>query len=131
LQLQYKKEDEWIQCFDIPDVKIPNVAYLGFSAETGELSDNHDIVSVQTKNLYDAATRGQSRKAADQRLKDRAQSKKDKYGKTTSSSSSGGGFLSWIWFFTKTILVLGSLGGAGYVGYTAYRSRQRKNHRYL
>ncbi|KAJ9639511.1 hypothetical protein H2199_006546 [Coniosporium tulheliwenetii] len=54
LELQYKSESTWTPCFDIPSVKIPSVAYLGFSAETGELSDNHDIISVQTKNLYSA-----------------------------------------------------------------------------
>jgi mannose-binding lectin 2 len=53
LELQYKKEDEWQLCFDTDSPpSLPNVAYLGFSAETGELSDNHDIISVNARNLY-------------------------------------------------------------------------------
>jgi mannose-binding lectin 2 len=38
LELQYKKEDEWIECFNIPNVTLPTVTYLGFSAHTGEVS---------------------------------------------------------------------------------------------
>ena len=54
LELMYKQEDQWELCFQTNEPPtIPSVAYLGFSAETGELSDNHDIVNVFTKNLYD------------------------------------------------------------------------------
>lgn len=122
LQLQYKKEDEWIQCFDIPNVKIPNVSYLGFSAETGELSDNHDIISVATKNLYDASARSSSRKAQELRSMEKSRS---------SRSSSSSGFGSWLWFFFKSITFIGVAGGVGYVGYTAYRSKQRSRDRGL
>jgi mannose-binding lectin 2 len=69
LQLQYKKEDEWIECFNIPNVTLPTVTYLGFSAHTGEVSglpsypicnsttgltwvDFHDILQVETKTIY-------------------------------------------------------------------------------
>ena len=126
MELQYKKEDEWTPCFEIPNVKIPTVSYLGFSAETGELSDNHDIVSVNTKNLYNAGSRGQSRKAAtEQKKNDRAKNIQDS---NYSGSSSSGGFVSWLWFFVKTILVLATIGGLGYVGYSTYRARQRRSY---
>ncbi|ERF71879.1 hypothetical protein EPUS_01794 [Endocarpon pusillum Z07020] len=57
LQLQYKTEDQWSTCFSLEPttsmpLKLPNVVYLGFSAETGELSDNFDIISVETRNMY-------------------------------------------------------------------------------
>ena len=53
LELQYKKTEDFQLCFEVENPPaIPNVAYLGFSAETGELSDNHDIISVKSKNLY-------------------------------------------------------------------------------
>ena len=57
LQLQYKAPDTWIDCFSVTPtdeqpLKMPNTAYLGFSAHTGELSDNFDIISLETKNLY-------------------------------------------------------------------------------
>ncbi|KAL8737694.1 MAG: hypothetical protein Q9190_008085, partial [Brigantiaea leucoxantha] len=53
VDLLYKSEDEWTECFETPGpLTLPSVAYLGFSAETGELHDNHDVISVETKNKY-------------------------------------------------------------------------------
>ena len=91
-----------MQCFDIPNIKIPSVTYLGFSAETGELSDNHDIISVNTKNLYDSTA---SRKSQESRAQRR---------KKEQAKSSGGG---WGWFFIQIILVC-LVAAGGYVGYT-------------
>ncbi|KAJ4363503.1 hypothetical protein N0V83_009798 [Neocucurbitaria cava] len=112
LELQYKTEDEWTQCFEIPNFKVPPVAYLGFSAETGELSDNHDIINVRSQNLY----------------------KKNPGGKPSGASAAGGkagssmvrpkSSGSWTWFFVKFVLFGLALTGA-YVGFTVYRTRQR------
>jgi len=115
LELQYKAEDEWVVCFDKENPPaIPGVAYLGFSAETGELSDNHDIISVQTKNLY-SASRIQATAVP-----------KGKYGK--SDKAKGG---SWLWFFTKIIL-FGLVAGGAYVGYMAWRAGKlgKRSHRF-
>ncbi|CAG8466577.1 7191_t:CDS:2, partial [Acaulospora morrowiae] len=51
VKLQYKALDQWEPCFTIPNVTIPAVAYLGFSALTGDVSDAHDIISVTTNNI--------------------------------------------------------------------------------
>jgi len=113
--LQYKSEDEWTECFEIKDYKVPPVAYLGFSAETGELSDNHDIISVRTSNLYvknggNTGSTGSTGSSG---------------GKTGSSyvrpNESNG---SWSWFFMKFVLFGLALTGA-YVGFTVYRAKQR------
>ncbi|KIX06093.1 uncharacterized protein Z518_04067 [Rhinocladiella mackenziei CBS 650.93] len=116
LQLQYKAADSWIDCFTLEPtedqpLKMPNTAYLGFSAHTGELSDNFDIISVETRNLYNpvAADAGR-RTAAAARAKGRARRE----------GKSGG----WGWFFFKIILFAGLVGG-GYVGYTQYKEKQR------
>jgi mannose-binding lectin 2 len=115
LELQYKTEGEWQTCFDVPNPPaIPNIAYLGFSAETGELSDNHDIISVRAKNLY---TSPGARPSAPG--KGRGSSSK------VNTSESGG---SWTWFFTKVILLIIVVAGA-YVGFTAYRAKN-KSHRF-
>ncbi|KAJ6446546.1 Legume-like lectin [Purpureocillium lavendulum] len=114
LELQYKTEDEWELCFetDKPPA-IPNIAYLGFSAETGELSDNHDIISVSAKNLYSAPGAPIT------------PSKGKNKGTKGYSSKEGG---SWTWFFTKIFLFM-LVAGAGYVGFTAYRAKA-KSHRF-
>ncbi|KAI1309525.1 hypothetical protein EDD11_004074 [Mortierella claussenii] len=51
LQLQTQEWDQWHDCFSLSDVKLPPAFYLGFSAITGEVHDNHDIISVTTKVL--------------------------------------------------------------------------------
>jgi mannose-binding lectin 2 len=113
LELQYKADGEWTLCFQTTNPPaIPQVAYLGFSAETGELSDNHDIISINAKNLYhaqpnDKPTPGSSR------------------AKKLVSKEGG----SWTWFFTKVFLFFLVLGG-GYVGYTAWRAQKASRHRF-
>jgi lectin, mannose-binding 2 len=105
--------DKWEDCFSLPSVKIPSVAYLGFTAETGELSDNHDLISVSTKNLYApsyAAGAGAGREPG-------------KKGRKKVKSSGGG---SWAWLFFKFIL-FGVVVAGSYVGYTAYRTSKSRS----
>jgi mannose-binding lectin 2 len=116
LELQYKNENDWQTCFDVDSPpNIPNISYLGFSAETGELSDNHDIISIRAKNLYNSPSVSGSK--AKPGGKDRKP--------VTSKGQSGG---SWLWFLTKVVIFLVVVGGA-YVGFTAYRARS-KSHRF-
>ncbi|KZF21596.1 putative lectin family integral membrane protein [Xylona heveae TC161] len=103
LDLQYKREDDWQRCFEIPNLSIPSVAYLGFSAETGELSDNHDIIRVDAKNLY--STSGASGKST---------RPEPVRGKSTVQQKKSGG---WLWFFFKLIM----FGGVCYGGFTGYK----------
>ncbi|KAI5465599.1 concanavalin A-like lectin/glucanase domain-containing protein [Mariannaea sp. PMI_226] len=120
LELQYKNEDEWQLCFETEEPPtIPNIAYVGFTAETGELSDNHDIISVTAKNLY--IQNGARSGPTDSKTRSSKKNKKN----TIKKQSSGG---SWTWFFTKIILFFIVLGG-GYVGYTAWRTKNR-SHRF-
>jgi mannose-binding lectin 2 len=116
LELQYKSEGEWTLCFETNEPPaIPQVAYLGFSAETGELSDHHDIISIEAKNLYQAQPTGGKPTPGSSR------------GKKSASSKEGG---SWTWFFMKTIFFF-LVAGGGYVGYTAWRTNSSKrSHRF-
>ncbi|CAF1218375.1 unnamed protein product [Rotaria sordida] len=41
----------WAVCFIVDNVHLPTHYYFGFTAATGELSDNHDIISVYTYQL--------------------------------------------------------------------------------
>jgi len=114
LDLQYKSEDKWENCFTLgADVKIPSVAYLGFSAETGELADAHDIVSVETKNLY-APAGGATASGSD---------KGKSWGGTAKKSNSGGG---WGWFFFKFV-IFGLVVTGAYIGFTAFRTQRGRS----
>ncbi|CAJ0554017.1 Ff.00g125290.m01.CDS01 [Fusarium sp. VM40] len=124
LELQYKVEDEWQTCFDLEEPPaVPNIAYVGFTAETGELSDNHDIISVSAKNLYTQP--GSGGNTGGKSSGGKSKSRKGT-GKVTGNNNKQGG--SWTWFFTKIILFIIVAGGA-YVGYTAYRAKA-KSHRF-
>ncbi|MCJ1417579.1 hypothetical protein MMC32_003923 [Xylographa parallela] len=112
LELRYKAEDEWTLCFETSAVAIPSVAYLGFSAETGELSDNFDIISVETKNMYTTV-------ASSEAKVDTSSSGKSK-GRPKARRAGGG----WGWFFVKIVLVGVAIGG-GYVGWTMYKTSKR------
>ena len=94
---------------------MPQISYLGFSAETGELSDNHDILSIRARKLYMAP-------------KAKGASSKGKGGKASASAYRNKKRGSWTWFLVKVVLLMGVLVG-GYVGYTAYRAR-KKTHRF-
>ncbi len=120
LELQYKAENEWTLCFDVAQVKLPSVAYLGFSAETGELSDNHDIIKVETKNLYSQNTA--SRKTDSPKAQELTGQKKGK-GYDPNKGKDGG---SWGWFFLKFVL-FGLAVTVAYVAYTVYRTSQRSS----
>lgn len=109
LDLMYKTDGSWTNCFTLTAPKdnfaIPSVAYLGFSAETGELSDNHDIISVAATNLYFQPGRPNSEGSGKQ---------SGSYGR---KATSGG----WGWFFFKVFLFFAVV-SASYAGWTFYRN---------
>lgn len=48
LQLDVEGDGKWSTCFYMPDVYLPTGYFLGFSAVTGDLADNHEIIYIQT-----------------------------------------------------------------------------------
>jgi lectin, mannose-binding 2 len=128
LELQYKAEDQWELCFEKEDPPtIPGVAYLGFSAETGELSDNHDIISVQTKNLYRPGINNMGRPGSSGNTgitKGREKGKNYAPNKGQGKGQGGG----WTWFLIKIVLFILVAVGV-YVAYTAWRTSKR-GHRF-
>lgn len=114
VDLQYKAEDEWTECFETEAFKLPQTAYLGFSAHTGELTDNHDIISFQSYNLYIRPNTGSPR-SGDGGSRAKAQPYNPGGDKERGS---------WRWFLFKIVL-FGIAVGGGYVGYTMYRASKR------
>ncbi|KAI4112512.1 MAG: hypothetical protein LQ345_006345, partial [Seirophora villosa] len=105
--LQYKAENEWSDCFETGPVPLPSVAYLGFSAETGELSDNHDIISVETKNKYinkyssDQAAAGAGGDSSGASGDDAIGKGEGRGGRQFRQEKEAG---SWKWFFFKVVV---------------------------
>ncbi|KAM3925306.1 VIP36-like protein isoform 3-T3 [Leptodactylus fuscus] len=44
-------KQEWKDCLDVPGVRLPRGYYFGASAATGDLSDNHDIISMKVYQI--------------------------------------------------------------------------------
>ncbi|KAJ6086192.1 hypothetical protein N7486_010473 [Penicillium sp. IBT 16267x] len=123
LELQYKTEDTWVECFNLnaedSNIAIPSVAYLGLSAETGELSDNHDIISLKAENLYSVGRNS----AGGSRGSDKDNGRGRGRNATVRPKKKSG---SWSWFLFKVVLFFGAIAGA-YFGWTVYRTKTRSS----
>ncbi|KAL1935182.1 hypothetical protein VTP01DRAFT_4322 [Rhizomucor pusillus] len=97
LDVIWREEDEWDQCFKVHNVELPDQIYLGFTAHTGEVTDNHDVISVTTKTLIP-----KPKEAAPM--------------KQQTKSKSSGGFFS----FLFKLLAAGALVGVLFVAYRIY-----------
>ncbi|XP_003401073.2 vesicular integral-membrane protein VIP36 [Bombus terrestris] len=47
----FSNKAAWKECFSVNDIKLPTGYYFGISATTGDLSDNHDILSIRLFEL--------------------------------------------------------------------------------
>ncbi|PGH09047.1 hypothetical protein AJ79_05776 [Helicocarpus griseus UAMH5409] len=131
LDLQYKSDYSWTPCFTVEasegqSINIPTVAYLGVSAETGELSDNHDVIGISTYSLYnqtpvDQRTDSNGAGAA------KAQKGKggSKPGQNANYNKRGEARHGWLWFLFKVVMFV-VVAATAYIGFTAYRASQRR-----
>nr|AMB19016.1 vesicular integral membrane protein [Chanos chanos] len=44
-------KQEWKECLEVPGVRMPTGYYFGASSATGDLSDNHDLISMKLYQL--------------------------------------------------------------------------------
>ncbi|XP_077992634.1 vesicular integral-membrane protein VIP36-like [Glandiceps talaboti] len=51
VMLDIDNKNEWKECFDVTGVRLPTGYYFGASAQTGQLADNHDIISMKLYEL--------------------------------------------------------------------------------
>ncbi|XP_033948925.1 vesicular integral-membrane protein VIP36 isoform X1 [Pseudochaenichthys georgianus] len=51
LMIDVEDKNEWRECIDIGGVRLPTGYFFGASAATGDLSDNHDIISMKMYQL--------------------------------------------------------------------------------
>uniref|UniRef100_A0A3P9B369 Lectin, mannose-binding 2-like b n=1 Tax=Maylandia zebra TaxID=106582 RepID=A0A3P9B369_9CICH len=51
LMVDVDGKQEWRECADITGVRLPTGYFLGASSATGDLSDNHDIISMKLYEL--------------------------------------------------------------------------------
>ncbi|KAI5302648.1 hypothetical protein KEM56_000491 [Ascosphaera pollenicola] len=130
LDLLYKPDGSWTRCFRVDHdeaqpIRIPSVAYLGFTAETGELSDNHDLLNVQTYSIYQAPPSDYNPAGAAADRKNARQFKKPNRVDTGANAKEG----SWWWTMFKLLLIGGVVVG-GYAAFAAIRTSRLGNNRW-
>lgn len=113
LAIHHDKWDEWTTCFVLEGLELPSNPFLGFSAHTGDVSDNHDIISITTSNVdYHPPPASQ--------------------GKAPPKSRGGGGggipglgFFKFMWKLIKIALVVAVL-AAAVVGYRKWQENGKR-----
>eukprot|EP00116_Pleurobrachia_bachei_P006633 sb/3466895/ len=48
VHMDARGKNKWTKCFEVKNVILPIGYHLGFSAQTGQLADNHDILMLKT-----------------------------------------------------------------------------------
>ena len=96
LELSESGTDRWQTCFVLSDTKLPDKGYIGMSARTGELFDNHDILKLETfvHLLHEEYNEHDAKSAQHSGSSQSSSSSSGQPFDTRSSSSSEGGFLS-------------------------------------
>lgn len=125
LSIHHNEWDHWESCFKLDNITFPVNPYLGFSALTGEVSDNHEVISIATSNIvYRNRTAQQIKEQKMQHFPEKFGIKKPKtsrwsFGGNTKGhsedefsrgssghSKSGGGFFGLIGSFFRLIFTL-------------------------
>ncbi|ODM91459.1 VIP36-like protein [Orchesella cincta] len=58
-------KNAWAPCLKVEGVKLPTGYYFGLSAATGDLSDNHDVITVKTYELESGGVRPEDDRSRD------------------------------------------------------------------
>lgn len=119
VELQNEVVDQWTDCFETGTLKLPAPLYLGFSAETGELHDNHDIIAVETWNMHISETSDRAKTDGSGSRGGRNKASTPFSGKKGDDQSRGWGLV-----FIKIVLIIVVILG-GYVGFTMYRASKQ------
>ncbi|RKP13611.1 legume-like lectin [Piptocephalis cylindrospora] len=104
LEIKYDGAEAWAECFTAHNTKLPKDVFLGFSAHTGEVHDNHDVVYVSSNRILS--------KPPPNSQPMNGPSGSGNFGGPASSGSAIG------WFFKLVLLTL--VCGVAFVGYRTY-----------
>lgn len=119
LELNYRGQNRWDKCFETADTGSLTPRFLAFSAQTGELSESHDIQAVHVFELLKVPT---SYAEVDYYMNGNEHAIQRA---TRGASGSSSSFGSWLWFFFK-IAFAGGVVFAAYSAFAVYRSKSRR-----
>ncbi len=122
LRLEYASngDGDFTECFHKEDITLPGGLHVGFTAHTGQVSDNQDILRVETrliniKNKYHVGQNMRKQTAIRQN-----QIKKNRGNALNRSQSASGGFISFLWKVLLAAVIL----CVAYAAFTIWRISQ-------
>lgn len=138
LDLDYQQKGTWQSCFtlDYTEYEIPQGSFLGFSARTGQLHENHEIHGVRVYSLRNPPSSYPELLEIDRGLPAAqrttsysndfsAGSNKNKNKNKSRASKQGG---SWWGFFGKILLVI-LVVAVAFVGYGIWITKNKQHRR--
>jgi len=108
VKVHYKAWDDWLTCFTLHNATLPDAPFLGFSALTGDVADDHDIISVATYSAILSSVESPRNKL--------------RAGITDGVPTPPG----WLWFLIKLTLFFGVI-AAGLYAYKTYALRSAQS----
>ncbi|KAI2803579.1 hypothetical protein RDWZM_001565 [Blomia tropicalis] len=107
----------WEQCFVAEGVRLPTGLYFGVTAATGDLSDNHDVISIKTYMLDAPSGTIQEDRSMIIPSAAHAAPHRDHVDDDPVP-------MSWLKFFIYLILSVVVLSAIGVIGYVIYQKKQ-------
>lgn len=112
----------WRDCVSVKGVYLPSYYHFGMTAATGDLSDNHDILSIKMRQLSSANYDQKSQHPDDLPRADYSAPNRDKQENVQSGMSA----LRKLFIVVCVIAALFAVAGFGYFLYQSRRSSARK-----
>lgn len=121
VELDVKNQGQWESCFFAFDVDLPAGYFFGATAATGDLADNHDILSIKVSEPppLSAEELDEMAKAHNQEVNEEEEKNEEappskpvkqatfRGGNTAQKEESGGGFMTYvIWIIVAAVLVV-------------------------
>jgi len=129
LTVQYDVEDDdkWQSCLDQYGVQLPTGYFIGFSGSTGDLSDNHDILSVKFYELETIEPSDEGEEAIEDYSKilphaENAEAERE-HVDDAGSTTRGQRILNWLMGIFVICIICGI---GGFIYYQKYQADQRK-----
>ncbi|XP_060587633.1 vesicular integral-membrane protein VIP36-like isoform X2 [Ruditapes philippinarum] len=99
-------KDGWTECFKVDGVRLPVGYYFGASAATGELADNHDIISMKLYEL-DLPESGKEEEYRGLPQAEVFAAPRDHIDDPKGGFTSGGSWSGWKIFFVIVLIIIG------------------------